>query len=450
MTSEKEEETLDLLLTTPVSADQIVTGKLVSGLFYFLLLELTSLPVLLLCFVLGGLSVGDVLGLYGYLFLQLVIYGLTSIVCSAYFHRTHLSVILSYVLVGMEAVVMSAAYGDGLAFAAGDWVGFLVVGSMLVVLLYGAARQGVRRPYSPVRKSIEEEDPSKTVGLVIRRDHYPEKLIIPSRRQGLLQDGVNPVLDKELQTEITGSGSLFIKLVIQLGLLASVGTFVWVLSAAVRQDALRSGHPEYGYFCFILGYIMILGPSLAATTFTNEKEHGTLESLVLSLIPRSRIVWGKFLSIARVVGALAFLNCWGFIMIVLVSSQQFSQLPAMAIVGLTSIAFTTALGMSLSLLCRRSLTAMISTYFIIFALFIGPVLLETLLTRFFPDVSEQSFAFLAYLSPFLSSHMPRGGRGVYFEVLLTQGLIFVALTAGMLGLMSHYMERILQRQAHTR
>ena len=329
MTMEKEGETLDLLLTTPVSADRIVMGKLASGLFYFVLLQLASVPVLLLCFVIGGLGFEDVAGLSVFLLVQLVTYGLTSVNCSTYFHRTHVAVILSYVFVGMEAFAMGMVYGDGLEFFSGNrLVPFLFVSGIVVAILYGLARTGVRRPFTPVRRTLEEEDVTEQVGLIIRRDCYPEKLIVPARRTGPMVDGVNPVLDKELQSEVYGSGSLFIRLVIQLGMFISLGAFLWVVTAALRAVDLSTLHPEYGYFCFIIVYVMILGPSMAATTFTREKEEGTLESLVLTMIPRERIVLGKFWAIARVVGVLALLNSWGMVMVVFLSSHNLSQLGA--------------------------------------------------------------------------------------------------------------------------
>src|SRR5690348_14204028 len=68
-----------------------------------------------------------------------------------------------------------------------------------------------------------------------------------------------------------------------------------------------------------------------------------------------------------------FLNCFCFIIIVVFSSLQFDQLLALAIVATTATALTTAIGMLLSLYCRTTLAATISTYFILFALFVGPV-----------------------------------------------------------------------------
>ncbi|HVR86304.1 MAG TPA: ABC transporter permease subunit [Planctomycetota bacterium] len=449
MTSEKEGETIDLLLTTPVSADNIVLGKLASGLSYFLLLELASVPILLLCFVLGGLSSEDIFGLYLYLTLQILLYGLTSVNCSIYFHRTHIAVILAYVLVGIEAVVMNRAYGDGLAFlSGGEWIFFLLFGVPALIGFYVAARAGVRKPYSPVPKTLEEENTSDRIGLIIRRDAYPDKLIVPPRRRRLLQDGVNPVLDKELQAEIYGAGSLFIRLVIQLGTVLSLVMLFWVLGSVVARGNYDL-QPEYPYLCFIIGYIMILAPSIAATTFTHEKTEHTLESLVLTLIPRRRIMMGKFLAISRVVGALTLLNCFCFLIITFLSSFQFSQLLALAILVLIVTCLTTSIGMTLSLFCRTTLAATISTYFVLFALFLGPVLLQMFLTRMFPGLPLESFSFLNYLSPFLACRVTSLGSFRMLQILLLHGLWSIGTSAALLALMTLRFEKVIERQAET-
>jgi len=449
MTTEKEGETLDLLLTTPVSANQIVLGKLASGLSYFLLLELASAPVLLLCFVIGGLSSEDVVGLYTYLTIQVLLYGLTSVNCSIYFHRTHIAVILAYVLVGIEAVIMSAGYGDGLTFLSdGTWIPFVVLWGGVATGLYAAALRGVRIPYSPVPKTIEEEDNERTVGLIIRRDHYPDKLIVPPRRTKPIVDGVNPVLDKELQAEIYGAGSLFIRLVIQFGTVLSLVALFWVLGTAIsRHEATIQ--PEYPYFCFIIGYIMTLAPSIAATTFTHEREEHTLESLVLTLIPRRRIVLGKFLAICRVVGALTVLNTFCFVIIVCLSSFQFGQLLALGMVIVSSTMLTIAIGMLLSLYCRTTLAATISTYFLLFAFFVGPVLLQMFLTRFFPSLSLQSFTFLNYVSPFLACKASSAGTFRLLQTLLLHLLFSGGVTAAILFLIAARFERVIERQTQT-
>lgn len=58
---ERERETLDLLLATPLSAWSILRGKLGAAMAYVLLLVFSALPVLSLVFFFGGVSWEDVL-----------------------------------------------------------------------------------------------------------------------------------------------------------------------------------------------------------------------------------------------------------------------------------------------------------------------------------------------------------------------------------------------------
>lgn len=55
---ERERQTLDLLLSTRLTALEIVAGKLVAGLAFTLLLILASLPLLGIVFLFGGVSIG--------------------------------------------------------------------------------------------------------------------------------------------------------------------------------------------------------------------------------------------------------------------------------------------------------------------------------------------------------------------------------------------------------
>ncbi len=44
------------------------------------------------------------------------------------------------------------------------------------------------------------------IGVVIDRDLFPDKLFAPAKRIDLMPDGTNPVLDKELRSEIFSQG----------------------------------------------------------------------------------------------------------------------------------------------------------------------------------------------------------------------------------------------------
>lgn len=449
VTREKETETLDLLLATPLSADQILLGKLFSGLAYLMLVVVTSTPVLMLCFLIGGLDGWDVAGLYVNLAIQGVAYGLVSLAASVYLHRTHVAIIISYLFVGALALLLRALYGDGIAFLGSTrFVLFGGVAASVSALLYLAARRRIRRPFSPVRKAMEEEDPSRQLGLVINRDRFPDRLIAPPRRIALLADGADPILDKELQSEVYGSGSLFVRLVIQFGTIASLGAMFGTIGAVVlgQQRPADLVHPEHVYLCFLIAYIMIVAPSFATAAFTQEKEFHMMESLILTLIPRRRIVWGKFLAFARVVLILTLMNSVCLAITVVLSSQNFDQFLTWPLtVGAVTVT-TVAVGMFMSFHCRTTTASTISTYFVLFAWFVGPVLAKIFVTRFFPSVSLNHVAALDYLSPFLACHKT-GPVPAHLATILSHALLCLGIAAVLLTWMSARFEKVMRRQA---
>lgn len=447
MTTEKEGETIDLLLTTPVSPDQILFGKLFSGLAYFVLLAAVSFPVLMLCMVIGGLSTLDVVGLYVAYFFQVLVFGLTSLIFSIYFHRTHVAVILAYVVVSVEALIVQAIYGDGIGFLGGRVWGMLIPGTPIVLMLYVIARTRVRTPYQRVQKTMEEEDTTQQVGLILRRDRLPDRWIVPPERQDVLPDGANPLIDKELQSGIYGAGSLFVRLVIQFGTALSVVAMLGTLIALVKAGTDAHAHPEYIFMCFLIGYVVVLAPSLAARMFTNEKEEKTLEALALTLLPRFQIIIGKFTAILRVVLGLTALNSICFVIVVVFSSFNLSQLAALAIVALSTAVFSTALGLYLSLVCRTTLAAMTATYFTLLGLYVAPVLAETFLMRLIPTLSESSFEWLAFVSPFLACRLTPDGPGFQMMILIVHGAFSLVAAFVLMALGAARFEATLRAQA---
>lgn len=85
---EREKQTLDLLVATPISSFAIVVGKLLSALVWVFLLILASLPLMAVVFVYGGIGPEGVLA--GYVVLVATAFGLGSfgILCSSLVRRT--------------------------------------------------------------------------------------------------------------------------------------------------------------------------------------------------------------------------------------------------------------------------------------------------------------------------------------------------------------------------
>jgi ABC-type transport system involved in multi-copper enzyme maturation permease subunit len=85
---EREKQTLELLIATPISSLAIIIGKLLSALVYVFLLIAASVPLMAVVFVYGGIGPEDVLR--GYIVLTAAALGLGSfgLLCSSLVKRT--------------------------------------------------------------------------------------------------------------------------------------------------------------------------------------------------------------------------------------------------------------------------------------------------------------------------------------------------------------------------
>ena len=64
ITGEKERKTYEMLLASPLRPAAIVLGKLVASLSHLAVLIFSSLPIVMLCLPLGGVSLWEVLAAY--------------------------------------------------------------------------------------------------------------------------------------------------------------------------------------------------------------------------------------------------------------------------------------------------------------------------------------------------------------------------------------------------
>jgi ABC-type transport system involved in multi-copper enzyme maturation permease subunit len=110
---EREKQTLELLVTTPISSFAIVIGKLLSALTYVFLLIAASIPLMAVVFVFGGVGPEDVIK--GYVVLVVAAIGLGSfgILCSSIVRRTTASTAIT--IFGVLAITI------GTVFILGFW-----------------------------------------------------------------------------------------------------------------------------------------------------------------------------------------------------------------------------------------------------------------------------------------------------------------------------------------
>ena len=97
ISSEREQRTFEMLRSTILRPREIVWGKLISSVSFVVLLLTSSLPLLSLCFLLGGVSPGEVFFAYLLLAGDALLFGAMGLAWSAFAANTATSTVLSYV-----------------------------------------------------------------------------------------------------------------------------------------------------------------------------------------------------------------------------------------------------------------------------------------------------------------------------------------------------------------
>lgn len=116
---ERERQTLDLLLCSPLSAVRIVMGKLLANLAFIVFLLVLTLPLFAMVYLFGGMTLFDIAKLFLYLVISAYACASVSTFFSALLKRSSLATILSYVAlllyVVLTLVIGAVMYGRYMA-----------------------------------------------------------------------------------------------------------------------------------------------------------------------------------------------------------------------------------------------------------------------------------------------------------------------------------------------
>jgi len=107
---EREKQTLDLLVTTPLSTLGMVIGKLFSALVYVFLLIIASIPLASLVFVFGAVGPEDLLRGYAFLFALAFGMGAVGLFISALVKRTQTATVITFVVVLVLSIGSAAGH----------------------------------------------------------------------------------------------------------------------------------------------------------------------------------------------------------------------------------------------------------------------------------------------------------------------------------------------------
>jgi ABC-type transport system involved in multi-copper enzyme maturation permease subunit len=376
ITGEKERESYEMLLASPLRPGAIVLGKLAASLVPLAELMICSLPIVMLCLPLGGVSLYEVFAAYLAMAFSVALSGMISLWTSSYFTRTSASLVVSYIIIlplAMAGVLMwQSLEGQGELRL---WVTLTIVPiacvSIIALLWADVCRRLLRPPDlgSGGKQAIDLETEAKeAIGLYIERDQFPDRLFAPPKRTTFLAEDANPIYDKEIRSEIFSQGTLMLRAVIQI----SMGLALFVMAYCLF---IRPQHAPW-YISYVLLFNVLIGPVFLAGSMTSERERATLDLLLTTLITPWQMLWGKLLSGLRVASVLTGFLMWPVVLACIMPLDFWSNLPTMAgyflIVALTCV--TTAMtGLFCSTLFRKSTTSLMSTYVIIGVMFLAPI-----------------------------------------------------------------------------
>jgi ABC-type transport system involved in multi-copper enzyme maturation permease subunit len=405
ITGEKERQSYEMLLASPLRPGAIVLGKLVASLSHLGILMISSLPIVMLCLPLGGVSPYEVLGAYFAMISSVGLFGMISLWTSSIFRRTSASLVVSYLLILPLALASVLAWNQlGRLGSARLFFVVSVVPLACVSLSALMWRDACRRLLYPRDLGSEgkevvdlETEAREAVGLYIQRDEFPDRLFAPPKRTTFLDDGENPIYDKEMRSEIFAQGTLMLRLVIQISMVLALFVmafclFIW---------------PWYApwYIAYVLLFNMLVGPVFSAGSVTSERERQTLDLLLTTLVTPWQMLWGKLLSGLRVSSVLTGFLLWPVFLACLMPMLGFwSHLPTvlgyLVIVALCCV--TTAMtALFCSTVFHKSSTSLICTYLVIVVLFVGPPAVGYFADTFFQGRSGAAAAEkLGLASPF--------------------------------------------------
>ncbi len=408
ITGEKERKSYEMLLASPLRPGAIVLGKLLASLAHLAILIFSSLPIVMLCLPLGGVSLYEVLAMYLALAVSVVSFGMISLACSSYFRRTASSLVVSYLLI-LPIALLGIFFWMLLEREGAVRLFFSVTvlpalgATICAVLFFDTSKRLLHPPDvgSEGREVVDLEEESKqAVGLVIQRDQWPDKLFAPAKRSDLLPDGANPVFDKEMRSEIFAQGTLMLRVVIQVSMLLAIPLMAVCLY--VRSDQAP------WYISYVVLFNMLVGPVFSAGTVTSERERETLDLLLVTTLSPGQILWAKLISGLRVSSVLTMFLLWPLLLASVMVPYLWPFLHVVAayltIVALTCLT-TAIVALFCSTMFRRTSTSLMTSYLILVALFALPVAAKFFAQTFFGETAAARLIDeLSFTSPFSAAH----------------------------------------------
>jgi len=419
---EKERQTFDLLALTLIRPSGIVMAKLLNSVGFFILLIVSCLPVMGVCFFLIGLDWTEIVRSFATILLTTVTLAVIGIMCSALCRRTFLAIICSFL--GMLAFMICAPLW---LIAIIDWILFedifkwfienvspfglmlenyrslwdavpgLVYQLTVIAVCWRMTLRVLRRPPKPPKVPGEKpiDDPR---ALKRRRRTFPFYLIDPLRRKKPIGDRGNPMLAKEMRWGMMNRSTVLVRVFYTALVIYSFG------STAVMIMSLGSGMTAAaGWLLVELALTVIVAPALMANALTKEYELGNMDMLRTTLLTPTQIVLGKLCAGAVTLAPIVLAALCSCLPLLIVIRMQWDLLFTAHVTLLVCCFVSLSLGLFASLLTRRTTTALVLTYLFSSMTFIGMTFVMVFVCDQWLDMRSSDYErFVFFLSPIVA------------------------------------------------
>jgi len=337
--SERDGDTLDQLQLTLLRPSMIVLSKLASMLAFYTLLIVSALPFLAATLFLLGISAYQIaMGILA-LYLTTACCASAGLLCSAFFRRTVVAIVMSYVgmliafggfipvCVGVAALFKDTIVGDCLSnlfeflarfmrssglyggnprdlivftltpvWPAGIGVGWAP--SVLFPIAYQISfsasclmftRRVLSRPAKAKRVDRRKliDDPAL---LEARRKRFPYYLIDPLKRREPIEDGINAMFVREFRWGLLGRLTFLVRGFYVSFIVAMLFALTYLLTLVAHSPY----QPTVAQTITMTSVACLLGTALLANTMTKERDLGNLDMLRMTLLRPREIIMGKF------------------------------------------------------------------------------------------------------------------------------------------------------------
>ena len=390
---EQRSGTLALLLNSPLRPSSIYLGKLIGSLGFALLLLSLSLPAAVACYTMGGgVTLSDVVVLYGLLMAVAVQYTTLGLLVSTQSRTVDGALRVTYALVLALAVLAPVPHlflqgQEGPLATLAEWMRPLSpvpafmeqlwhsgVGAQGLIsetslparyVLFALATSAVFAAWTMGRLNHRLFDRPRSQGVmteergalqrVLRRVVF---LVDPQRRKRGIGPVVNPVMVKEFRCRRFGRFHWLLRLV-AICALASLG-----LTYLTTAGTLDWGVETIGSILVILqvALIILITPSLAAVLISGERESGGWQLLQMTPLSAGAILRGKLMSVVWTLVLVLFATLPGYVVMIYIEPAMENQVRRVLACLLLTAVFALAVSAGFGSLFRRTAPATMTAY----------------------------------------------------------------------------------------